>query len=420
MISKYLSSRILSTKVRDFVFSLIVCFYVLFDAVNGFFIGLGAHLPISVAVKFFLVLLSLSVMVKRRDKLFSLMLIVFVFVFPVIFRAILFSQDFLFLELNYLFKYLAFLLLIFYFHDYYSKAHDKYGCFYKLIYISYIVVVFNICLGFFGLGGYTYPNTNTGYKGFFVAGNELSAIFILFSMLIYGKLVHEGKRVISIVFILFSIFISISIGTKSSVLLMSLTMFIYPVYSRLISNNFLSLLKVLLPFIIVLPIFLYLVVKFSDSMQAISTIERVMNKVDNNHMVNAIFSGREIWFGMYVDYLSDNASEFFVYTSSIFGSGFYYATKATLGKHLIESDLVDLYSLSGMLGIFVVVSLTVYFAYVMFSSRKNIKFWKEGLYVHFALTLIAVFFGHVWTSGMLAVAYASMIGFSFSERVVKC
>ncbi|WP_443089734.1 hypothetical protein [Vibrio sp. YYF0003] len=275
-------------------------------------------------------------------------------------------------------------------------------------------------LGFFGIGGYTYPNTSTGFKGFFVAGNELSALFILFTILIYGRLIGEDRGFISSIFILFSIFISILIGTKSSVLLLTLTMFIYPLYAKLINREYFSTLKVSLILFVPISAFALFFYHFGENVQSISTIERIIYKLDSHHIINAIFSGREIWFEMYMNYLYEHGLVSSVYFSVIFGSGFYYSTKATLGKQLIESDLLDLYTLSGVIGVFIVVSISIYFAYIILSSKKNGKIWKEALYVHLALTLIAIFFGHVWTSGMLSVAYASMIGFTFSQRVVKC
>lgn len=415
------TSKILSIKVKDILFSLIVCFYVLFDSINGFFIGTsGIHLPISVTIKLLILMLSLAVMLRNKNKLISLFAIVAIFVFPIMIRAIFFSQDFLFLELNYTLKYVSFLFFIYYFHDYYSNVCESYKFFYKMVYISYVIVVLNVSLGFLGIGGYTYPATNTGYKGFFVAGNELSAIFILFTILIYGRLIDNGKGLLSTIFIIFSIFVSILIGTKSSVLLLTLTMFIYPLYTRLINGEFVSLLRISLILVVPISLAVFFTYHFGGDIQSISTIERILYKFDNSHIINAIFSGREIWFDMYMNYLYEHASERSVYLSLIFGSGFYYSTKATLGKLLIESDFVDLYTLSGVVGVIFVVSVSIYFAYVIYSSRSNVKFWKEALYVHFALTFIAIFFGHVWTSGMLSLAYASMIGFSFSQRVIKC
>lgn len=416
-----ISPGILSVKINNLIYSFIVCFYVLFDSINGFFIGtLDIHLPISITIKFFILVLSLAVIIKSKSKIVSLFAIVAIFIFPIIIRGIFYSQDFVFIELSYTIKYVSFLIFIYYFQDYYSRNNKCYDLFYRMIYISYVIIVLNVFFGFLGFGGYTYPATNTGYKGFFVAGNELSAIFIFFTILIYGQLVDNGNSLLSFIFILFSIFISISIGTKSSVLLLTLTMFIYPLYIKVIQGHFFHVIKTGLILSIPILSILFLIYYFSGDIQGISTIERMLFKFDNNHVIHAIFSGREIWFNMYINYLHENSSNYLVYLSMIFGSGFDFSTKATLGKLLIESDLVDLFTLSGVVGVTVVICITCYFSYVIYSSRTNVKFWKEALYVHFALTFIAVFFGHVWMSGMLSLAYASMIGFSFSQRVVKC
>lgn len=414
-------SNILSIKLGDIIHTTVICFYVLFDSINGFFIGtLGVHLPISVSIKLLILSMSLMVVLRCKAKLTSFLSIVLVFVVPIIIRSILFSQDYFLLELNYVLKYVSFLIFVYYFYDYYSRVKDCYKIFYRMVYISYVIVVLNVSLGFIGVGGYTYPNTNTGFKGFFIAGNELSALFILFTILIYGKFIEAGQWVVSSLFMLFSIFISICIGTKSSILLLTLTFVLYPLYAKLIIGQWKSSIKLFIMLLFSIVLFGGVFYQFGSIIQTISTIERVLYKLDSHDVINAIFSGREIWLSMYINYLYEHGVSQSIYLSMIFGPGFYFSTKATQGKLLIESDLVDLYSLSGLIGMSVVIVITVYFACIIFSSRDKLKFWKEALYVHLALTFIAVFFGHVWTSGMLSVAYASVIGLSFSQRVGKC
>ncbi|GAA04680.1 O-antigen ligase family protein [Photobacterium leiognathi] len=411
----------LSFKVNDIIYSIIICFYLFFDSINGFFIGtMGIHLPISISIKLFILVLSLAVIIKSKSKITVLIGLIIIFIFPIIIRGLFYSQDYLFVEFNYTIKYVAFLLFIYYFQDYYSENKRCYDLFYRMIYISYIVVVLNISLGFVGVGGYTYPSTNTGYKGFFIAGNELSAVFILSTILIYGQLFYNCKFFVSFIFIIFSISISIYLGTKSSVLILALTFFIYPLYTKVIQGQLFYLIKSILILFIPMLLTLFFIYHMSGNIQEIPTIERILLKFDNNYMIHAVFSGREIWFNMYVNYIHEHYSNFLVYLSMIFGPGFDFSVKATLGKLLIESDLVDLFTLSGVIGITVILCIAGYFAYVIYSSRANVKFWKEALYVHVILTLIAIFFGHVWTSGMLSIAYAAMIGFFFSQRIVKC
>ena len=188
------------------------------DMLNGIILKKGINLPISIGQLYKLLILAFlffKFLFKPKLLLFSLGVTFLLFI-PSLYQSIkLLNVGFLFEDIIKISKYLAPLFCFLFFVDYIKRA-DEIGIrkLIRLVQFSYLVLAVNILLKYVGLGYPMYEFGNIGSKGFFYAGNEISALhLVLYAMLAYH--LYEIKKAKTSFFLFFSCLV-LSIGCNTT------------------------------------------------------------------------------------------------------------------------------------------------------------------------------------------------------------
>lgn len=250
-----------------------------------------------------------------------------------------------------LFNILMFFLLMQNYNDGHINGKTIYNIFNNNVYVISACIIIPYILGM----GYSVYSGNIGYKGFYYSQNELNAVLIiLFFFCIYKLNNHLN---------LTAVFQTLCIGvcillmsTKSSIIACALGVFIY-IYEYIRKEN--GKRKV-----IMIGIFIIGVAVCSGF--AIQQIESMFSRQNSlfsmygGSILATLTSGRTYLLTLAWKELV--SSDFFL-VNLLLGNGFH-------SMNLIEMDMPDVFFYLGVLG---VVSLIVFFVYILKKSKANFK-----------------------------------------------
>ncbi|TWX67497.1 O-antigen ligase family protein [Colwellia sp. C1TZA3] len=392
------------TKDLETVIWIMVIPYLLVDSINGFLVtSLNVDIKLSILYKGTILLLALIYIFKCNRKISIGLLALMFFLFL--------SPFFLAIEGRYLItthdiplaiKYLMLTVFIF-FCD--ISSHKNLQRFIKntelCLNVSFYFVIITVYLGYFGLGYNTYPTTGLGFKGFFQAGNELSAVFILLTSVKLFKVWTDKKLFTYLLYSLVVIGCGVSIATKSALIGALLIPILIPIASErenMFRFTYLKLWYLSFFTIIIALLGVYLVADYSQ----FGVLKRAIYFFEKDGLLGVIFSGREEFLKVYIDYLSTDAT----IASILFGSGHAVLLDA-VGRTYIEIDPFDVAMYFG-LPLAVLFSLTAFVSVLYPFWKLSNSFYSPALLVANSLLLFFAFFaGHVWTSGLLSLSWAA-------------
>jgi len=385
---------------------LIIVPYIFIDAISGFFAQeIGVNIRLSLVLKIILLLLSLLCLIRWQSKYLLFVSFISIHILISLYYSVIQNgQEALVNELPFALK--VILLVVMYAFAM-SYARQEPLLFIKrakaCLTLGFWVVVFNVMLGYFNIGYYTYPNEGgIGFKGFFVAGNELSALFIVLSCFKLHDVWNAFSLKKYIINALLVLFIGLSIGTKSVILFSLFVVFVIPFFNfrkKIISFKAFALIVVAILLMIAILFFLY------NWLDTFRVGQRLLFKFSKFSIVDMVFSGRNIWATQVYERISDADGVIPLF----FGYGSV-ALEGIIGKASLEIDPIDIFL---YFGIVPALLLTVWslFIIVLNVVKLNENYYApSALVANFALLLFACIAGHVWTSGMLGIAWALLNG----------
>ncbi|WP_157938644.1 O-antigen ligase family protein [Vibrio cyclitrophicus] len=383
--------------------------YVLLDFITGFsYLNLGIDLKLTILTKMLLLTLVLVSILRLRFNLGVFLFTVSGVLLSIPFLRFAFIQDqsALFYEISILLK-IILLLMMFAFSYVYSQISPE--PFIKktriCLYISFVLVSLNVLFGYLGIGHPTYQSTGLGFKGFFRAGNELSALYIVLSTFIMYEFILAEKYFKSLLITIVVLIVSLSIGTKSSAIygvaisvLLPLSLF----KGKIFSIRYLPFISLF--FVSVFIAFYYSIIIYVDVF-----FQKYEYILSNQGLVGLIFSGRDLFAEEYVTYIGNDFYSMYY----ILGGGAA-LLEDVIGFNTIESDPFDIFALFGLLVLFLLLS---FFSYIVFLPARLIElhYAIPVFFVNFSLLLFSFIAGHVWTSGMLSIAWALLNGLFFTQ-----
>lgn len=254
----------------------------------------------------------------------------------------------------------------------------------------------------FGVGYSMYAN-NTGFSGFFSAANDLNVVLLVmlvFSLdAFFNNLETRKKRKYYIVTTFMLIFSLILMGSKSSMGIGSIIIFIY-LFKFLIKSDFGTKLKVLLSLIVVGSVSYTIINNFyyNDVQLALDRHTYFLNTADGD-LASFLLTNRNSFFDASVQNLKSSDS---ILGETLIGKGKTQHMKDTGGSLNFESkdiemDLFDVFFSYGLLGVFLIYSYFSGFIILAFKSiNGNFKY-------SFSLLVMAAysfFGGHVLFSAL--------------------
>ncbi|MGR7812795.1 O-antigen ligase family protein [Lacinutrix undariae] len=394
------------------VFALILMFILLpVDMINGALLKNNINLPLSIGQFHklsILLVIFLSFLFKKNSAILSFSLLS-VLLLPSIFQVFMeFELGFLFKDLIKITRYLTPVFAFFFFVNYIKKGNSIHLLF-LLVKFSYIVFCANILLKYLGLGYPMYSYGSVGSKGFFFAGNETSVVLIILSSILAYKLWLEQKTKKYIYLFLFTLFVGITISSKTGLLGVILTFLLLPLkpVGATLSKKRLKIVVIA----VILAIIGYFIF-ISDTIQNTAILKRTnyfFNKLD---VVTFLFSNRNNFFIEALDMYAQKYN----FIEKIIGVGQAHY-EVLNGNGIVEIDIADIFFAYGVVGLTIFISLITFLIVQAYKFKKSGKYPFSGLVIVmlFILLGISTIAGHVFSSGMAAV----FIGLLFSLMYVK-
>ena len=384
------------------------------DMVNGVLLSNGITLPITISQLYKLLIMSLLFFrfFRFNNKLLTSSCILFGLMLIPSFIQIVSQSDasFLVQDIIKIGKYLSPLFCFYFFRDLIIRQNKlEIKKLFNLVKFSYLVLVFNILIKYVGLGYPMYKAGDIGSKGFFYAGNETSALLIILTSILAYQLFSTSKRWKYYIFMVFSLFIGLSISSKTGVLGILLLLVLIPLERPTIKTDLTKLKK------IGQTLFASTLLGGSITWWALKQ-SAVFNRLsfywEELDTLTFLFSHRNFFFvDAYKVY-----QEKYTPIEKIFGVG---QTKYQLlnNSKIIEIDMADIFFAYGYIG------LTIFIFSIGYLGIKSFQFskFKKYNYTNFIFLMLAILLGistiagHVFSSGLSAV----FIGLLFSLMYLK-
>lgn len=390
------------------IFWLLMIGSVFIDSVSGFFVQqMGVDLRISQLTKMMLILFYF-IYVLKNDRFYFFMLTSFVlllFINPIMMVFSNKEMNAVMFDMPLALKVLLLVVASAFSFIFATKEPLRFEKNTKLtLYFGFIIVCLNVLLGYLGIGFYTYPTTEFGFKGFFQAGNELSALYVLLSSFILFDAWRSRKKMHYLFVALFILFIGVSIGTKSAIIFGFMAIFLVPIVISLPSWNLTKIICycMLVTFVIILVLILVYILLSSAISE--SVLYGRLNFIFHKYgVVGLILSGRDLFLIEFFSGIKDSQG----YMPLIFGFG---SGEGGVQNKMLEMDFFDVLMYWGMPIALLCLSIAVCsIIFPLFLIKKR-PYAPLVLIVNLVLFFQSVVAGHVWTSGMLATTWALVNG----------
>lgn len=355
-------------------------YWLLIDMLNGYLMKSNIFFPGGLSLGelsriFFLIILLFTFKISKNKSEFLFVLIPFTLIFLSAFQYVAYGSNIVG-SINISVK-LSLPILLFVFIK--ENLGSSKTMLLKILYFNTAILFLNLFISLFGFGFFSYGESfgiNLGGKGFFFAGNEVSAVLIaLYAMLIF---IHRKSMYRILLFtVLFLIGAVISL-TKTSILgvflIFVVGVFLFQERKRL------SIISLFVIFVIV---FSFVFIDY-----IIIAINRWNYFINRSGFLTYMSGGEKRWGQMMNIY--ENFKEFplFFFTGAGW-SGF------------AEQNFIDLVEGFGIFGI-IIYLIWIYFGFYAYRNHSHIPDKVFVIFVFVILLTVATFAGHVVQSAMLA------------------
>lgn len=412
-------SRYSSETKADLISKLVflqLSFYLVIDSINGFMmLGLGVDTGLSALYKsvlLIILLIYLSVYLPRY-MVFILAAICALSLGEIISIFSLHTDGSkLSFLIQHILKVLSPLILLIFLIDRLKRDRLFFNKILTVIQINGLVFFCNMLAGLFGFGFSTYGQggENTiGSKGYFYAGNEISALLVVFCAFYMAKAYIDNK-IRFIVLAILSLAVGVLVSTKTSmlavVLLIALIPMLYEGRRLFLLNNIPSVIFVL-AFSTVLVQALAIFEAFTNA----PVYSRFLFFFDRHGFVGLLLSGRDT----FLTELWSLFSQKNLFLGFLVGHGPSYFSEFT--KYSVEMDFLDMFFWHGLPGVFLLLVVFVHLSYKSWISFSDstYPFARVILLTNTMLLAISNFSGHIFTSGMLAFIWPCFVMLAYYE-----
>jgi hypothetical protein len=399
---------------------------IIVDQINGFlFFELGLAFSVSQMVKSFIFLSSLVIVCFVDVKSLAVLIAFFVlFLLTNISNIYIDKSRLAFLYDDFVFftKVLT-LPVTFYFFSYiFKRFPDYFQTHFRKLYLTLCLIFFcAILLAPLGLGVSTYGVTedgvSIGYRGYFIAGNELSGLFILlFTFWIFDMFYYHRKFGLKLAGVMMGMAVGALIATKTALASTIMILIAVPLCLKFFgvqkkeevegtgkgsTKYIFELFKVLFSFFfLTITVFLTL---FKRSIDV--NIARLQGNLEDAENLNSfLLSGRNMRF--------DDAWRLFHHygiTEKLFGTGWNhpqeYIKKYFSGWGTAEVDYLDMLIATGIFGVIIIYT----FWFSLLINVLKILFKKESEFNVPIFMSFSILFLNSFLSGH--ILYSALVGF---------
>lgn len=385
------------------------------DMINGLMLRNDIILPITLGQLFKLIILAVLFfrffLFNFKDLVNSVILFLILLIPSLIQVVAQWDASFLFSDLVKVSKYLTTIVSFFFFKDLIKRQGViELNRVFKLVSFSYAVLAINILLKYVGLGYPMYRAGNIGSKGFFYAGNETSALLIILTAILGYQIYLNIDRWKYYAFMLLSLFVGLTISSKTGVLGIVLLMVLIPLERPSLQFELKKLKKLALTVIVFLPI---LVSGTWWALKQSSVYVRLSYYWDKLDLWTFLFSHRNVFFLDSLTVYKEN----YTTLEKWFGVG--QARYELLNNNkIIEIDIADIFFAYGYTGLLLFVILIGFMMIQSwrFSEFKKYTYSKLVFLMLIILLGISSIAGHVFNSGMSAIFIGLLFSLMYSNK----
>lgn len=393
---------------------LFLMFFILpIDMLNGILLKAHINLPLSVSQLFksiLILILFIRLILFPKIEILLLTAVFLLLCFPSFIHYFRNTEEENFLggDIIKTFKYITPFLALLFFKDVFQNNLRLFKWIKYWIYFSYALFAFNILLKYVGLGFPMYSYGNTGTKGFFYSGNEISALLlVLYSFIAYKFWEIDKNKVWFFSFFLFNLLIGITITSKTAMLGIVLITFMIPVdFKSLLKVSFNKILTVFVILLIIIPGAYFFATKLLTNSLIVERLIYFYNKLD---IVTFIFSERNLKAEKMFKIFE---TEYSIVEKLIGGGQYYYESKL---EEVIEIDFLDLFFAYGFLGagIFLVVLGILFTQNLLKANNSRFPYAKLNLIMLLILVFTSSIAGHVFNSGIAGFYIGCILSISY-------
>lgn len=399
----------LKGKYVDFLIILLLFPILIVDMVNGILFANDIAIPLSISqcYKMGIIVLCGVRMLKSKESLKILFFILSGLLLGTFYKYITgkISISFVFQDIIKASKYLIVLISFLYFRTVFSINRVNMMPYYILwIKVSYFILAFNLFGKLVGLGYPMYPNGAIGTKGFFIAGNEISALLLILSGILgyyYWEVKADKVKFVLYGVLSFSMGLLISSKTGMLGILLINALIVFNV-SKVDLSNTKQLRKLAYTFLSLIAGLLLLGVFVVNS----PIMYRYTYFWDKLDIWTFIFSSRNLYFKeMLLLY-----QEEYTVIDKIIGVG--HTLYESMAGKTIEIDILDILFGYGYVGVmlFLCILIALFFYTIRLKRNPGYPFARLSYIMLAVLTLLSCLSGHIFNSGIAGI----YIGFVFS------
>ena len=387
-------------------FSKYISIFLLLSPIIDLLIGITRHissLNITVGViklLFLVFIVYVYLFVFKKKKLLPIYIIIGIYFLMYTLGIYLFSSSIIFNVVNTI-KILYFPILLITLYE--LKDHIKISnmTIFTMIYL-YIILIFIPIL--FNMGYDSYKITKVGSTGLYNSANEISGLIAISTPIMFIIFKENRKVILNTILIFIYLFIISTIGTKTPLLSLIITLLISFIYILIksIKNSNYKPLVISNVFLILIIIISILVIPKTNFYKNINThinylnIDEVEDVVDPKITDHLIFSQRLTFLKNRIPYYRDSNMY-----SKLFGTGFTHNDKVL---KTVEIDYFDIYISLGLIGFILVLGIFIYVLSKTLKSKK-IKTYNDLMYLTSILLIIILSFftGHILTAPSVSI-----------------
>lgn len=382
--------------------------------INGILLNAGINLPLSIGQ--FHKLVILLFLFIRFSFYPQLMLVAlgstFLLFIPTLYQIITgYNEPIVFEDFIKITKYLTPLYAFLFFSSYIRQAGNReYHFLLRFVIFSYLVLAGNILLKYVGLGYPMYEWGNIGSKGYFYAGNEVSALLVILSSFLAFHIWKTKPWWQYLFFALFTLFVGFTIGSKTGVVGLIIMMSLIPIKPLSFVVNIKKMLAFGAAILVIVPVALYAMWRSIQETDLMVRFTYFSQKFD---VITFLLSNRNVFFrDAWRQYMEEyNSVEKFI---GVGQSKFEILTF----ERTVEIDVVDIFFAYGFIGVFLmIILLGIILAQASrFSRTGNHPYANFVLMMTLLLIAISSTAGHVFSSGMAAIFIGLLFGWMYFRK----
>lgn len=375
------------------------------DLITGICLNIfNLNLTIGILIRMFFLLfiMYITVFIYKKKRSFTYYLIFIIYAILYLLGNILFKDSSLFSELQGLLRVFYFPLLLISLYDLKDEIRISNMTLVVTLFIYLISIFIPILLN---IGFNSYQITKSGTLGFYNSANEISGIISLITPIVFIIFKETKGLIIKALFTILYLFIILTIGTKTPLLALLITMGMFIIYQA-IDYVKRKKYKALLFSIILIMIGIIALFKIIPETNFYKNIEVHLNYLEVDDISDIIQDEKLIDHFIFSERITFYANKQNIYKQAsiyqkLFGIGYINDNKTT---KLIEMDYFDIYYSHGLIGLILFLSIPLYVLLKFALQKRKYNF---NMYMTNVSLLLIIFLslltGHIITSPAVSI-----------------